>query len=259
MLVRNGINCKRCKNKPSQNDSKYCVDCILKYNPTGTFDLNADHLLQQILNILPDNEILSNGSAIPDTKAPWAGEQSRGVKPDAVLIFKSIVIIFEADEDDGHSASGGGDISKWGEPWQFNRDLNAERAKMQVAASISSARYGKRVLCARINSDNRSIRIPAGDIGCATRAQLLADAIQRIESDTIPFPANSFRLALIDMPASRRQEGIAIPDSSNVFITWFDIQQTTAPNPKKFIENVTRQQREAQKARRAKRSNISLI
>ena len=109
------------------------------------------------------------------------------VQQDLVASFKSLSIMFEADDDDGHNGSGD-DISRWGTPWIHNRSLNAELAQAQSVARVLSERYIKRVLVIRVNSDNGSRRMPENDLKCHTRAKMVPDVIKKVEKNQTPFP-----------------------------------------------------------------------
>ena len=163
--------------------------------------------------------------------------------------------MFEADDGNGHDNHGGA-ISHWGTPWTHNRALNAELAQAQSVAKVLSDRYGKRVLVIRVNSDNGSKRMPENDFGCHTRAKMVADIINKVEDDQTPFPQNSFRFSLVDMPERRKQPGTLISTSTHaheVFISWLNIQQTIIPTTKDFRDNLNKMKREAQKERRDNR------
>jgi hypothetical protein len=60
--------------------------------------------------------------------------------------------------------------TRFGDPWQYDRDLNAELVKMQTTSNALNVSYGKNVLFIRCNSDNTSISI--GDTGLFRRAQM---------------------------------------------------------------------------------------
>jgi hypothetical protein len=182
---------------------------------------------------------------------PWAG---RPVKPDIVFHFSgTLIVVVEADDDDGHSVSRGGDISKWGAPWQYSRDLNAEMAKMQVGAQALHNAYHKSILYIRCNSDNSSLRL--GDTGVSLRAQMIVDKIIAAQSSIEMWPPNSFRLALVDMPPSRVQPGTAIQDTDDVYVSWDIIQQSINPPDPAVLREITRQETLARKERRAIRNH----
>ena len=108
-----------------------------------------------------------------------------------IALFKSLAVMFEADDCNGHD-NHGDNISRWGTPWTHNRALNAELAQAQSVAKVLSYRYGKRVLVIRVNSDNGSRRMPENDLGCHTRAKMVADIIKKVEKDQTPFPQKKF-------------------------------------------------------------------
>lgn len=196
---------------------------------------------------MPSLVLISNGQGIRGSSTPWA---RRMVKPDIVFHYsKSLIVVVEADEDDGHSAtSRGSNISKWGTPWQYSRDLNAEMAKMQTGAQALHQYYDKSVLHVRCNSDNISLRL--GDTGLSGRAQMVVDKVLAAQSSVEMWPTNSFRLALVDMPFSRAQPGISIQDTDDVYVSW-DV--TINPTDPFVIAEITRQETLARNERRAHR------
>ena len=174
-------------------------------------------------------------------------------KPDIVLRFSSnLIVVVEADDDDGHSVARGNKISKYGAPWEYDRDLNAELAKMQSVANALHTTYRTRILYIRVNSDNKSLRMRGGDLGCVERVLLVAAKIDVAEAST-DWPAKSFRLAHVDMPRSRRQQGQEIAGSDDVFIPLVNIQQTINPTSPATLKRITTEQTAARKKRRAER------
>ncbi len=198
-------------------------------------------------SVLSGFEVLSKGSGIPEAKTPWAGSLC---KPDFVLDFKSIIVVLECDDDSGHSGSRGNRIEKYGDPWKYARDLNAERAKMMLV-SRELSKKNEKILYIRANSDNESLN--GSDPGCVKRAQDVAKIIIAVEADPTPFPDNCFRLSLVDMPAKRYQEGCLIPNSSDVFISWDDVQQTINPTDPATLRTIAQDKTRKQKQRRAER------
>ena len=255
--VRNGLNCKRCQVAELIQDEKdtldglYCHDCRQKYDCSGGFDSNSDTLYSHLVALIPSLVLISRGQGIPGSATPWA---RRPVKPDIVFHYSdSLIVVVEADEDNGHSAtSRGSEISKWGTPWQYSRDLIAEQVKMQTGAQALHNSFRKSILYIRCNSDNTSLRL--GDTGLSRRAEMLVDKIQAAQSSIGTWPSNSFRLALVDMPTSRVQPGIAIQDSDDVYVSWSNIQQTIAPTDPSMLQNITRQETQVRKERRALRN-----
>ena len=203
-----------------------------------------------MVSLLESFDVISLGKGIAGSKTPWAGSM---VKPDIVFHYsESLIVVVEADEDDGHSGSRGSLISKWGHPWQYSRDLHAEMAKMQTGAYALNQTYGKSILFVRCNSNNISLRL--GDTGLAVRAQMVVDKIKDAQSSIgMMWPCNSFRLALVDMPPSRIQPGAAIQDTDDVYICWDNIQQTINPPDQAVLREVTRQETLARNERRALR------
>ena len=130
-------------------------------------------------------------------------------------------------------------------------ELTAELAKMQSAAKALNNSYQKNVLFIRCNSDHTSLRLV--DTGLLERAQMVIQKIINVAASTNLWPPNCFRLALIDMPPSRLQPGTAIHDSDDVFISWENIQQTINPTPPEILKEITRQETESRKQRRAAR------
>jgi hypothetical protein len=195
-------------------------------------------------------EVISLGKGIAGSKTPWADSI---VKPDIVFHYsESLVVVVEADEDDGHSGtSRGSSISKWGTPWQYSRDLNAEMAKMQTGSKSLFNNYQKQILYIRCNSDNVSLRI--GDTGLFVRAQMVVEKIIAAQSSVGMWPNNCFRLALVDMPPSRIQPGDAMQGSEDVYISWENIQQTINPNHPDVLREITRQETLAKNKRREAR------
>jgi hypothetical protein len=109
--VRDGLKCKRCRNAVLTSDEKdtlnglYCHSCRQKYSCGGEFDSNSDILYSILDSLMPSHVLISNGQGIPGSATPWAG---RLVKPDIVFHFsESLIVVVEADEDDGHSNSRG--------------------------------------------------------------------------------------------------------------------------------------------------------
>ena len=101
----------------------YCLSCRQKYDCDSGFDNNSDALYSQLVALLPLIELISRGTGVRGSVNPWSGAMS---KPDIIFHFESLIVVVEADDDDGHSVSRGSDISKWGSPWEYSRDLNAE-------------------------------------------------------------------------------------------------------------------------------------
>lgn len=196
-------------------------------------------------------ELLSNGQGIPGSKTPWAGKM---VKPDFVFHYSdSLIVVVEADEDDGHSStSRGNNISRFGLPWEYDRDLNAELAKMQTGAKALYESHGKNVLYVRCNSDHTSLRL--GDAGLPIRAQMVLGKIRAAQSSIGNWPSNSFRLALVDMPPSRAQPGIAIQGTDDVYIGWDNIQETITPTDPVELREITTRETLARNERRALRN-----
>ncbi len=231
-------------------DGLYCHGCRQKYDCGGGFDSNSDALYSQLVSLLPSLVLVSKGQGIPGSVTPWAG---RPVKPDFVFhCSDSLVVVVEADEDDGHSVSRGHSISKWGAPWQYSRDRNAELAKMQTCAQALHNSYEKSIMFVRCNSDHTSLRL--GDTGLSRRAQMVIEKIQAAQSSIGTWPTNSFRLALVDMPNPRVQPGIAIQDTDDVYVSWGNIQQTIIPTDPSVLQEITRGETLARKERRARRN-----
>jgi hypothetical protein len=177
-----------------------------------------------------------------------------GVKPDFVFSYSdSLIVVVEADEDNGHSGtSRGSSTAKWGEgPWEYSRDLNAELAKMQTGSKSLYNIYQKQILYIRCNSDNVSLRM--GDTGLSVRAQMVMDKIQAAQSSVNTWPRNSFRLALVDMPASRSQYGTIIEGTDDVYISWAKIQQTINPTNPDVLKEITRKETLIKNKRRSLR------
>lgn len=55
------------------------------------------------------------------------------VKPDTAFHFGPLIVVIEADDDDGHSVVRGNDISKWGTPlnMMMTSKPNVQRCKQQ--------------------------------------------------------------------------------------------------------------------------------
>ncbi len=169
--------------------------------------------MNNVLEKLPTLNVLSRGRGVIGAVSPWS---NRLLKPDAVFeVNEDLAVVLEADDDDGHSRSRGNNITRFGGPWQYSRDLNAEMAKMKSVARALSASHPQ-VLFIRCNSDNKSIRI--GDIGCLKRAHMVACKIREISSSSNQWKADCFRLCLVDMPSSRSQDGFAIDGTDDVWI-----------------------------------------
>ena len=96
-------------------DGFYCHICREKYDCGSGFDSNSDALYTQLLNLMPSIVLISKGKGIPGSATPWSGYM---VKPDIVFHYSdSLIVVVEADEDDGHSrTSRGNNISKYGTP-----------------------------------------------------------------------------------------------------------------------------------------------
>ncbi len=229
----------------------YCHRCREKYDCGGEFDSNSGALSSHLVALIPSLVLISSGKGIPGSATPWAGYM---VKPDMVFHYcASLIVVVEADEDNGHSGtSRGGDISKWGTPWQYNRDLNAEMAKMQTCAQALYNSFQKPILYIRCNSDHTSLRL--GDTGLSIRAQMVVDKIIAAQSSIAAWPPQSFRLALVDMPLSRIQPGTAIQVTDDVYICWGNIQQTINPTHPSVLREITREETLARKQRRALRN-----
>ena len=188
--VRDGLNCKRCchavltQEEKELLDGLYCHACRKKYDCGAGFDSNSDVLYSLLVALMPSLDMISSGQGIPGSATPWA---RRMVKPDIVFHFsESLIVVLEADEDDGHSVSRGASISKWGEPWDYSRDLNAELAKMQTGAKALFESYAKSILYVRCNSDNNSVRL--GDTGISGRTQMVIEKIQVAQSSIGTWP-----------------------------------------------------------------------
>ena len=65
------------------------------------------------------------------------------IRPDAVCLYRALVVVIEADDFNGHSGGGDYTISRFGTPWTHNRALNAELAQAKDVARVLSERYGK--------------------------------------------------------------------------------------------------------------------
>ena len=255
--MREGLQCKRCQTveltqtEKDTLDGLYCHGCRLNYDCGGGFDSNADALHSQLVSLMPSLVLISNGQCIPGSSTPWA---ESSVKPDIVFHFsESLIVVVEADEDDGHSAASRGySISKWGAPSQYSRVLNAELAKMQTCAQALHNSYHKSIIFVRCNSDHTSLRL--GDTGLSRRAQMVIEKIQAAQSSIGTWPTNSFRLALVHMPTLRIQPGIAIQDTDDVYVTWDNIQQTINPTEPSVLREITRQETKTRNDRRALRS-----
>ena len=135
---------------------------------------------------------------------------------------------------------------KYGEPWEYDRDLIAELGKMQSISKALFNQHGKNVLFIRCNSDHTSLRL--GDTGLQHRAEMVIQKIITVEASSDVWPLNCFRLALVDMPPSRIQPGIPIYGSDDVFISWTHIQQTINPTPPEILKEITRQETEEKKS-----------
>ncbi|KAJ3012668.1 UNVERIFIED_CONTAM: hypothetical protein HDU68_001077 [Siphonaria sp. JEL0065] len=97
------------------------------------FDANSGTLFSQVKCHLT-LETVSSSSTVPNSATPWSG---RAVKPDFVFEvpgFSGVNGVLEADDDDGHSVSRGNNITRYGGEWNYDRDLNAELAKMKSVA-----------------------------------------------------------------------------------------------------------------------------
>ena len=233
-------------------DGLYCIACRKKYGyyADSTFDDNSRVLKKLIMDALPTLVHIPVSGGIAGSKTPWAG---RMVKPDMAFHYGPLIVVIEADDDDGHSKSRGNNISKFGTPWKYDRDLQAERAKMQTAAQALWDTYHKPILFLRCNSDNESVRISGGDIGVVFRSRLVVGKMRQALASVSSFPANHFRLALVDMPPSRIQQGIPIAESNDVYISWLDIQQTITPVDTEVLLQINGESRIRQKNRRASR------
>ena len=85
---------------------------------------------------------------------------------------------------------------------------------------------------------------------------MVIQKIITVEASSDVWPLNCFRLALVNMPPSRIQPGIPIHGSDDVFISWENIQQTINPTPPEIFREITRQETEARKQRRAARLSL---
>ena len=227
-------------------DGLYCFKCREKYDCGGDFDSNSTVLLLQLQRLIPHIEIISLGKGIVGSANPWSKWM---VKPDIVGHYSdNLIVVVEADDYDGHSKSRGNKIDKWGTPWQYERDLLAERAKMMTCTKALYSTYRKSVVFIRCNSDNRSDRIP--DIGLVRRAQMVVDKIQDAQSSVGSWPADSFRVAFCDMPSQRIQDGLKIAD---IFLRWNDMPQTLVATSESDRKAITKKETEEKNARRAGR------
>ena len=228
----------------------YCHSCRQKYCCGGEFDSNSDVLYSLLDSLMPSHVLITNGQGVPGSATPWAG---RLVKPDMIFHFsESLIVLVEADEDDGHSNSRGNNISRFGTPWEYDRDLIAEISKMKTCAQALNNSYQKSILYIRCNSDNISMRL--GDSGLFLRAQMIMEKILAAQTSIDSWPAQSFRLALVDMPLSRIQPGTSIQNTDDVYICWGNIQQTITPTDPSVLREITRQQTLARKERRSLRN-----
>lgn len=228
-------------------DGRYCHSCRETYDCGGDFDSNSRVLLDVLVALLPEMELVSAGRGISGSATPWAG---RMIRPDMVFLFRTLVLVVEADEANGHSV-GGRCINKLGAPWQYSRDLNAELAKMQSAAQALSQTYSRPVMFVRCNSDRTSLRL--GDTDLSIRARSIVEKVIEAAQLNEVWPSNSFRLTLVDMPPHRVQPGVAIASSDDVFISWENIQLTTAPVDPAVLKEANSQETLARKLRRATR------
>ena len=76
--------------------------------------------------------------------------------------------------------------------------------------------------------------------GCGERANVVAETTRNVEAEAEVFPDSCFRLSLVDMPETRRQEGAAITKSSDVFISWLDVQQTVNPRDRATLKAISK-------------------
>ncbi|KAJ3130671.1 hypothetical protein HK100_007731 [Physocladia obscura] len=109
------------------------VPAVPEVIPESGFDANYATLISQV-NCHLTLETVSCGSTVPNSATPWSG---RSVKPDLVFKvpgFSGVTGALEADDDDGHSVSRGNNITRYGGEWKYDRDLNAELAKMRSVA-----------------------------------------------------------------------------------------------------------------------------
>jgi hypothetical protein len=231
-------------------DGLYCQACrkMYGYYAHSTFDDNSRVLKELVLDALPTLVDIPVSGGIAGSKTPWAG---RMVKPDMAFHYGSLIVVIEADDDDGHSVSRGNNISKFGTPWKYDRDLQAERAKMQTAAQALWNTYHKPILFIRCNSDHESVRISGRDIGVVLRSRLVMEKMRH--ASVTSFPSNHFRLGLVDMPLSRIQKGIPIAGSNDVYISWLNIQQTITPVDPEVLRQMNGESRRKQRNRRASR------
>jgi hypothetical protein len=258
--VQDGLNCKHCQHAVLTDielltlNGLYCNNCRARYDCGGAFDSNSQVLYKLLASLIPTLELISLGKGIRGSKTPWSGYM---VKPDIVFHYsQSMIVVVEADEDDGHSAtSRGSSISKWGDPWKYSRDLNAELAKMKTGSQALYEVFKKKILYVRCNSDNISSKL--GDAGLATRAQIVVDKIIAAQSCIQMWPTNCFRLALVDMPLCRSHPGTAIRNSRDVYISWLGIQQTITPNNPAEIRRITENETLKRNQRRAQRYYIN--
>jgi hypothetical protein len=250
--VKDGLTCKRCytglltEDEKETLDGLFCEACRVKYNCGIGFDANSDALHALLSNLVPSIEVISLGKGIFGSSNSWSGNQT---KPDMVFKYSaSLLVVVEADDDDGHNGSRGNDISRFGEPWKYDRDLNAELVKMQTTCKALESFHGQKVLFIRCNSDHTSIRL--GDTGLALRAQMIVDKILEVSLSVDLIPENCFRLSLVDIPAIHQQTGNPIEGSEDVYISWESIQQTTIPTSPEELNEIRRVRRDAQKERR---------
>jgi hypothetical protein len=121
----------------------------------------------------------------------------------------------------------------------------------EVSRELNS-KHGKRILYLRVNSDHLSL--DGSDPGCINRAKEVANIIKIVEADNTAFPDSCFRLSLLDMPEKRRQKGTSsIPGSSDVYISWLEVQQTVNPTDPAILKAMSKDKTMKAKARRSQR------
>ena len=90
-----------------------CLQKEVRYYAEAAFDKNSRVLKGLVMEAFPTLVDIPVSGGILASKTPWAG---RMVKPDMAFHFGSLIVVIEADDDDGHSVSRGNNISKWGIP-----------------------------------------------------------------------------------------------------------------------------------------------
>jgi hypothetical protein len=136
--VRDCLNCARCQyaeltqEEKDTLDGRYCFTCRKNYGYDAdyTFDDNSRVLKELVMDSLATLAEIPVSGGIAGSKTPWAG---RKVKPDMAFHFGSLIVVIEADNNDGHSVSRGNNISNRGLPGSMigTSKLNVPRCKQQ--------------------------------------------------------------------------------------------------------------------------------